>query len=148
MKRVMPFLLSVMLLSVALTTPITAASQELCQAVEVEKFGDTTVETILTVYNTISINSARTVSKTKNYYSGSTLIATVTLNATFGYDGITAWVKSSSSSHTTFNGWNYSGETITPLGNSVSLSALLSKFPYASIPVDISLTCSPTGTVS
>ena len=63
-------------------------------------------------------------------------------------DGKTAWVSNASSSHTTYSGWSYGSEKITKSGGTASLTGTLSHLLHRNIPVNISLTCSPTGQIS
>lgn len=70
------------------------------------------------------------------------------MSVTFGYDGKTAWVISASGSHTTYDGWSYSGERITTSGGTANLSATLRHLLHKSVAVNLSLTCSPTGQIS
>ena len=79
-------------------------------------------------------------------------VATVTLQASFGYDGSSAWVISDSASHSTVSGWSYGSESLDASGNTASLSATLTQWsgiiPIQTVDVNISLTCSPTGEIS
>lgn len=112
------------------------------------EFGDFEVETTTVIRNTLSRSNSVSVDRAKTIKNGGKVIAEVKLSATFGYDGKTAWVVSASGSHTTYDGWSYGGEIISRSGNTATLSATLSHLLHTSIPVNISLTCSPTGEIS
>lgn len=75
-------------------------------------------------------------------------IATVTLFATFGYDGKSAWVEEASASHDTSGGWSYGREVIDTDGSTAALSARLTHRDRPYIPVDISMSCTPSGKIS
>lgn len=143
-----------LLLSLALlfcmTIPSVRATSDVYQAVEVihTEFGDFEVETTTLIYDSMARSNSRRADKIKTVkYDGNT-IAEVTLTATFGFDSKTAWVISTSSSHTTYGGWSYGSETIARSGGKATLSAMLSNPQHRSIAVNISLTCSPTGQIS
>lgn len=148
MKRMMSLILSILVLASVLILPAGAAAQSAPSTmVWIEEYGDLQVETILTVYDSLR-SSSRTAEKTKKVYSSGNLIATVTLKATFGYDGSEAWVISASASKSTSGGWSYGGQSIDKDGGTATLTAELSKYPYSDIPVEISMTCSPSGKIS
>ncbi len=114
-----------------------------------------TVETKTTVYNTYSVLSAvstRSASQTKTYKANGATVGTATLNASFGYNGSSAWVTSKSAAHTTASGWSYGSESLTASGNTANLSALLTQrsgnIITGTVDVDVSLTCSPSGQIS
>lgn len=110
--------------------------------------GDIEVETVLTVNNMSARSNYKSINGTQTFKYSGAVIAEVTLSATFGYDGKTAWVISASGSHTTYDGWSYGGEKITKSGGTAALTATLSKLTSSNVPVNISLTCSPTGEIS
>lgn len=146
MKKAMSILVTISLLVMALIVPSSAAYQEVKR--ETEEYGDIRIETIFTVYDSVARDSTKTGEKTKNYYSGNDLIATVKFKVTFGYDGSKAWVNSTSVTKSTYSGWSYSNQSVDKNSNTASLSAELSKFPYEDVLVEITMTCSPTGTIS
>lgn len=101
MKRMMSLILSILVLTSVLILPAGAEGQsDTSTTIWTEEYGDLRVETILTVYDS-SRSSSRTAERTKNVYLSGDLIATVTLKATFGYDGSEAWVISASASKST-----------------------------------------------
>ena len=84
---------------------------------------------------------------TQTYRMGSDVIATVSLTATFWYDGSDSGVVSASSSHTTYDSWKYKNESIWDSGDTAYLSAEL-EHSIGNADVDLSLSCSPTGQLS
>lgn len=76
------------------------------------------------------------------------MIAEVSLTGTFSYNGTTATAISASASHTTYQSWSYKNESVTTSGNKARVTAILTKLFSSNIPVDITLTCSPTGKLS
>lgn len=138
------FLLAV---SMALLPAYAANSEQKSEIIHTE-FGDFEVETTTVIHNTLFRSNSVSVDRAKTIKNSGKVIAEVTLSATFGYDGKTAWVISASGSHTTYDGWSYSNEKITKSGGTASLSATLSHLLHTSIPVNISITCSPTGQIS
>lgn len=93
-------------------------------------FGPIEVETVLTVHEFLARSNTKSANATQTFKLSGKAIADVTLSATFGYDGKTAWVTSASGSHTTYDGWSYSNEKITNSGGTASLSATLTKPLY------------------
>ena len=69
------------------------------------------------------------------------------LPATYGYDGAAAWVAEAESDYETYDGWRYGSEEIEDSGGTVTLSAQLTKAAERTLNVDISMTCSPSGTI-
>lgn len=114
------------------------------------------VETKTTIFSTANAvqtgYTTRSATRTDTYKSNGSTVATVTLQASFGYNGSSAWVISKSASHSTVNGWSYGSESLEAYGNTASLSAVLTQWagiiPIGTVDVDISLTCSPTGGIS
>lgn len=148
MKKASAFLLTFALL-VGTMIPSSLAASNSRQKTETvySKLGDIEIETTTIIHNAMS-RSGGSVDKISTVKDNGKVIAEVTLSATFGYDGKTAWVISASGSHTTYDSWSYSNEKITKSGGTASLSATLSHLLHTSIPVNISITCSPTGQIS
>ena len=139
----------VLLLLTSMMLPIQAISDN-TQEIEVihTRFGEYEVEVKTVIYASASRSSSRSADKLVSIKRDGKVIADVTLSATFGYDGKTAWISNPGSSHTTYSGWSYGSEKITKSGGTASLSATLSHLLYRNVPVNISLTCSPTGQIS
>lgn len=148
MKKVCSWSLVLLLMvSMALLPAQAAGSEQKGEVIHTE-FGDIEIETTTIIYNAMSRTNSVSADRTKTVKYNGTVIANVTLSATFGYDGKTAWVSSASSSHTTYNGWSYSNEKITKSGGTASLSAILSHLLHGNQSISISITCSPTGQIS
>lgn len=132
----------------ALTVPAGAAPQIIQETGTIATvYGDIEVETITTIHS-LSRSNSKSVETTNTYKKDGQVIAEVTLKATFGYDGKTSWVISASSSHTTYDGWSYGNERISKSGGTASLSATLSKAGAKNVPVNISITCTASGSIS
>ena len=100
-------------------------------------------------YDSLLRSSTQKASSTSKFKNNGELIATVTLTATFGYDGSRAWVVSASGSHSMESGWTYSNQSISKSGGTANLTAdIKSTTGLGSFPVDISLTCSTDGDIS
>lgn len=91
--------------------------------------------------------SSKTQTLTKEYYKDGSYIGYAVLSASFSYNGSTAQATGASGAGSGANGWNYGGQNTWTSGSSAYLSATLSK-GGASVPVSLSLTCSPGGSVS
>lgn len=112
------------------------------------EFGNIEIETITVVHNPTSRSGSKSVDKTQTVKFSNKTIAEVTLYATFGYDGKTAWTSSASGSHTTYDGWSYGDENISKSGGTATLTATLTHILHRDIPLNITITCSPTGQIS
>lgn len=149
MKRKISAVLVFVLLLCIMVLP-SGATQNTYRKIDVmnTEFGPVEVETALTIQESLARSNTKRASAAQTFKFSGKVIAEVTLSATFGYDGKTAWVVSASGSHTTYDGWKYGGEKITKSGGTATLTATLSKLTSSNIPVNISLTCSPTGEIS
>lgn len=148
-RRISAFLIGVLLLCTAVL-PCAAAqpASSVQQSVIHTEYGDIVVTTTLTVYDSAARASTKSADKIRTFtYQGQT-IATVTLSATFGYDGKSAWVEEASASHDTSGGWSYGREVIDTDGSTAALSARLTHRDRPYIPVDISMSCTPSGKIS
>lgn len=151
MKKMTLVLAVLTLLVCILSIPASAAEMldtGKTEIIYVDGLGEVTVTTVTEVYDSVARSSQKSVSKTQKIEYGGQLVATVTLKATFGYDGSDAWVVSSSGVRDISSGWSYSGQSIAKNGGSVTLTATLSKGIGVKIPISITMTCSPTGTIS
>ena len=151
MKRALTSILVLLMLANMSILSSFAAEPEINREIEtvyVEGVGILEIETVTTVYPSLARSSTNSGSKTKTVRQSGSVIATITLNASFGYDGSRAWVNSASATHSTSGGWSYGGESISKSGGTATLTATLSKFAQTSIPVSLSITCSPSGTIS
>ena len=150
MKRKMSILLAVGLIAGSLALPSYAATGEAVQKVQTiqTQYGEIQVETVLTVRDTAPYSQTKRAEKTSTYRYAGSVIAKVTLEATFGYDGDSAWVVSTDSSHTTSGGWSYKNEQISESSNRAKLTAELTHIIFGKMQVTISLSCTPSGQIS
>ena len=148
-RRISAFLIGVLLLCTA-ALPCAAAqpASSVQQSVIHTEYGDIVVTTTLTVYDSAARASTKSADKTRTFtYQGQT-ITTVTLSATFGYDGKSAWVEEASASHDTSGGWSYGSEKIDTDGSTAALSARLTKSSFAPVDFTLSMSCTPSGKIS
>ena len=150
MKKVCSFFM-VLTLLFSITGFCFAAKLEIeTQEITVETLEDgSIVETIFTVYRNYARTQTKSAYVTKTYKeSDGTKAATVSLNVTFSYDGNDAWVRSSYTDVSEYNGWKYGSERISESGNTARLSATLTKSGEAGKSVSAWLSCSANGTVT
>lgn len=150
--RKIAFLLSFALLIGLMIPSIHATSEisDICQEFSTihTESGDYEIEITTVIYNSATRSNSRSAAKEGEIKYNGKVLARVTLSATFGYDGKTAWVSNASGSHTTYDGWSYLGENISKSGGTATLTAALFKVTEGTVPVNISMTCSPTGQIS
>jgi len=148
MKKYISLFLALLIFVMAV--PVGAAKSEVSRETEIihTDSGDIEIETVLTIHNSLFSSGSKTVTKDRSYKYDGTVIAEVSLTATFRYTGTSASVTSSDSSYTTYNGWSYKNESISTSGGTASLSAKLSKLLVGTVPVSISIKCSADGTIS
>lgn len=107
---------------------------------------DITCVTTIYIDDGLSRTSDRRGHVNKEFYYRGDRVAFVVLNATFTYDGTTATAITASGSHSVASGWSYSGQSTWCSGATAYLTATISG--PVSIPVSLSLTCSPGGALS
>ena len=147
MKKNLTLMVVLFGLIFTMALPVGAASQTVCETKTVTTvYGDFEIEETLIVYNNLR-SSSRTASKTATCRQNGSVVAEATLTATFGYDGSSAWVGNASGSHTTYSGWSYSGEKISKVGSTATLTASVSKSGVVKS-ISVSMTCSPSGSIS
>lgn len=112
------------------------------------EFGVFEIETTTVIHNVLARSNSKSADRTHTVRLNGKIVAEVTLSATFGYDGKTSWVTSASGSHSTHDGWSYEGEKITKSGGTARLTAKLTHSRYEDAPINISITCTPTGQIS
>lgn len=150
MKKTGALLLTLTLLVSIMVLPTQAVSNN-TPDVEVvyTESGDFEIVTTTIIYDSMARSSSKSADRIREVKYDGKLIAKITLSATFGYDGKTAWVSSASGSHTTYDRWNYGSETISKSGRTASLNAKLSHSIHGTLAIDnLSLTCSPSGQIS
>lgn len=144
------FSLFLAFLMVATIIPVGATFKEVYRETEIihTEDGDFEVETVLSIHNSLLRANSRTASKTQSVKQNGTAVAEVTLTATFRYTGSSVSVTDTDSDYTTYNGWSYKNESISTSGGTASLSASLTKLLAGTVPVSISITCTPSGAIS
>ncbi len=149
MKKTGALWLALILLVSIMILPTQAVSNNASEVeVSYTESGDFEIVTTTIIYDSVARSNSKSASKIYEVKSSGKLIAKITLSATFGYDGKTAWVSSASGSHATYDGWSYGSEKITKSGGTASLSAILSHSQYRDLSANMSLTCSPSGQIS
>ena len=148
-KHISVFLALVLLVGTAIL-PVHAAAPDISPEIEVicTEYGNLEVETTLVVHDSLFRSSTKSADKIQTVKLDGTVIAEVTLSATFSYDGTTARVTSASGSHTTSGGWSYKNESISKSGDTAELTANLTKLLYPTLDVEITLSCTPSGQIS
>lgn len=110
-----------------------------------------TVESTIFVeeeFTPFSLMSTIKATKQDVYKCSGSQIATVSITASFGYDGSSSWVNSASVTKSVSSGWTYSNESITTSGGTATVTALLKKTGIMTINVDTYISCSPDGEIS
>lgn len=148
MKRISSLLVSIMLL--CMITPAAYAMPNDQQKVETgyAQYGNYEIKVYTIIHDPVARSNSKNADRIYTVKQSGKIIAEITLSATFGYDGKTAWVSSASGSHVTYDNWSYGNEKITKSGGTASLSAKLKHTRYEDVPINISMTCSPTGDIS
>lgn len=142
-------LLAVLALVLSLSLAPMCAAYESVETVYSDLGNGITMETTTTLYDLLLRSNSRTASRTATFKNNGVEIATVTLTATFGFDGSRAWVVSASGSHTVESGWTYRNQSISNSGGTSNLTAEIRSTKVPGIlDVDISLTCSRNGEIS
>ena len=150
MKKRIFALATAILLVCSMALSVSAVSPEIYQDYEVihTEEGDFEIETTLTIYPSVARSNTKTADKSQTVKQSGTVVAEVTLSATFGYDGKSAWVEEATGSHTTYEGWSYKSESITTSGNTANLTAKLTKLLNSNLPISISIKCTADGVIS
>ena len=148
LKKKISALMSVLLLACCVILPASAVETKQNVQVSYIDSGNIQVETVLIIHDSLMRAHSKGADLIQTYKSDGKVIAEVTLSATFGYDGEDAWVISADGSHVTYSGWSYGSERITESGDRARLTAKLSHSGDSSIPVSISLSCTPSGQIS
>lgn len=104
-------------------------------------------ETKLIVYESDTRSSTKAASTVRKITNNGSVIATITLNAQFSYDGSSAKVINTSYSKTLASGWSYTNHNISKSGNRATLNATVKKL-LTSLPVYMYIQCSPIGVIS
>ena len=130
-------------------TPAVAAEREnviFSQEIDLGN-GITLVDEI--IEHTQARATGKTYTRTNTYRHGDDVIAVISVQATFHYDGTTVSVASKSVTQTdTYEGWNYKQNSFTSSGSTVTLDAKLTKLLVLRVAVNISITCDKNGNIS
>lgn len=148
MKKVISFLCCMFLL-ISVCLPAFAAEQDTMIAHQETNLGDgiTVIEEITECAQTRA--SGKTYNRTNTYMSGDTVIAVITLQATFYYDGTSVVVASKSVIQAdTYDGWSFEQQSLTSSGGTVTLTGKLTKWLILNKSVDMSITCDKDGNIT
>ena len=149
MRKRFVYLIMLALFVCAMILPANAAQGTVLETETIQTDdGAVEVNRTVTVCSSIARSNTKSAHVVEEYKYNGKVVGEVTLSATFGYDGKTAWVISASGSHTTYDGWTYSNEKITKSGGTATLTATLAHSHNGNISVRTPLTCSPTGQIS
>ena len=113
-----------------------------------EQNEEITIKTTLIVYEDEFRTIDKHARKVKEILHNGNAIAEVTLDAWFQYDGKTVQVTDTDSSHLVYDRWSYGSESIRTNGGTASLSARLTKTGNSAVAVSLSVSCSPTGSIT
>lgn len=150
MKKTVSLILS-LLLCLTLFVPASAADRSDPTAPLVTYFetdlgdGFTVEEELVVSANTRS--TTITVHRTANVKFNGTLVAVITLYGTFIYNGSTVRVYSKSVTKTLYDGWNYTQQSLTSSGGTITLKGYVSKLLHK-YTFTLTLTCDKDGNLS
>ena len=144
LKKALSFMLC-LTLAVALAAPCFAQGNERVIASYSEDLGNG-ITAVTTITQTVTRSTTST-TKATNYYSGGQYIGQAALYGSFYYDGSIARATGASGAGSGANGWSYGGQSTGTSGNRAYLNATISSGSH-SVPVSLSLTCSPSGNIS
>lgn len=153
MKKIMKRLSSLVMAGLLVFCLVPAASATVAdvnqQAYTVENLGNgITKKTTIIVKTSLSrATHTKEVTSYNEFELRGVVIGNVDLTVTFKYDGNRSWVDGTSYSKSLASGWTYTNHNIQTFGGSARLTANLKKSPYT-VPVDISVKCSPSGDIS
>lgn len=150
MKKYFSIVLAIAMLVSSMILPASAVGPNISEKSEIihTEYGNIELIDTLIVHDSSLRSSTKSADRIRTVKFGGVQIAEVTLSATFGYDGKTAWVVSTDSSHSTSGGWLYRSEKISDSGSTAKLTATLTHILDGDIPVSISMSCSPSGQIS
>ena len=153
MKKIVSVLLLMVIMSGIFPSKTMAANPVVAvdtETIFLKDFGMMDVTTV-TAINSVMGNKTCVANVTRTYSANGIDIATVTLSVTFGFNGSSVWVISKSVTKNVSSGWAYSGQQISISGGTVTLTAQLSHrdiSTFVQVPVEITITCTPTGQIS
>lgn len=148
MRRILAACLA-LLLAATFAAPVLADGED-----NVVYAQETVLENGLTVVDqVIDITAARasdkTYARTRMFKDGETVVAVITMTATFRYNGTTVSVVNKSVTQTdTYDGWEYVQNSFTSSGGTVTLNAKLTKWFIFNTSFTMTLTCDKDGNIS
>ena len=154
MKKFLCLMLSMVLLTFLPVLAFAGETDAAVRNVQIEYFEDGTylVSEIITENNWT--RATKSANKTSTCYSiDNEALWTVKLNAAFSYNGSTATCTAASTDYTIYdNNWDVVSATASKSGNRATGEFTVKKY-LLGIPIDtkevtLTLTCSPTGTIS
>lgn len=152
MKKRIITLCLMALMGVTMLVPPTQAVYIPEKVITVVDLGNgVTVESILTVHESLaafSTMATKTATKKDVYRVGGQEVATISLTASFSYDGSTSWVNSASVTKSIASGWTYSNENLTTSGGTATVTAILKKSGITTTNIYTYISCSPNGAIS
>lgn len=148
MKRFLALCLSVVLL---VTMGITAYATEQPQVVFHDEI---TLENGITVIEEIVVypqgrSTDKRADATRTFKDGDTVIAIITIEGVFRYDGSTVSVVSKSVTQAdTYSGWSYKEKSFTSSGGTITLEGKLTKLLIFNNPFTMTLSCDENGNIT
>lgn len=148
MRRILAAFLSLLLVA-TFAAPVLADGED-----RVVYAQETVLENGLTMIDhVIDISAARasdkTYARTKTVKDGETVVAVITMTATFRYDGTTVSVVNKAVTQTdTYDGWEYVQNSFSSSGGTVTLNAKLTKWFIFNASFTMTLTCDKNGNIS
>lgn len=98
---------------------------------------------------TLARATDKTVARTKTIKDGDTIVAIITIQATFRHDGSSASVISKSVTQSdTYDGWSYVQNSFTSSGGTVTLDAKITKWIIFNTSFTMTLSCDKNGNIS
>lgn len=148
MKKCFSLALCFVMLLVCLIPVQAAGSGEVIDTSELTLENGLVARDTVTVYSQ-SRSSTITVERERTFYSGDTVVAIITIQATFSYNGSTVSVVSKSVTRTdTYEGWSYKQNSFTSSGGTVTLDAKLTKWLILNTPFTMTLSCDKDGNIT
>lgn len=148
MKRLLSLLLCPVIV-LMLITPAHATAQNSVIHTQETVFdnGLTVIDQVIDI--TTSRASDKSYARTKTIKDGDTVVAIITIAATFRYDGTTVSVVSKAVTQSdTYDGWEYVQNSFTSSGGTVTLDAKISKWFIFNAPFTMTLSCDKNGNIS
>ncbi len=164
MKRLLSFLLASVLCIICVAPSFAAETvpqrngETVISVSEKDLGNGFTMKTVTSVLNTNMKFRVNALSQTETYRRTSAVehdgswVGSITLTASFGYNGSSAWVNSMSTSHSVASGWSYENESTWKSGGTANMSAaMIQRIAFITITEtdpSVSMTCSPSGQIS